>query len=87
MLTKIHDSYDMHGHAREGSPQSGHVTQEFAGSFGIFGPPDYCVQRLGELIELGVTRFFIPGATLDPSHPDSECSERFVNDVAPQLRR
>jgi len=65
----------------------GYVTQEFAGSFGIFGPPDYCVQRLGELIELGVTRFFTPGATNDPSHPDSECSERFVSDVAPQLRR
>jgi len=87
VLTRIHDSYDMHGHAREGSPQSGHVTQEFAGSFGIFGPADYCVQRLGELIELGVTRFFIPGATNDPSYPDSQCSERFVNDVAPQLRR
>ena len=86
VLTKIHDSYDMHGHAREGSPQSAQVTQEFAGSFGIFGPPDYCVQRLGELIELGVTQFFIPGATLDPSHPDSECSERFVGEVMPQLK-
>lgn len=86
VLTKIHDSYDMHGHAREGSAQSAQVTQEFAGSFGVFGPPDYCVQRLGELIELGVTRFFITGATLDPSHPNSECSERFVSEVAPQLR-
>ena len=87
VLTKIHDSYDMHGHAREGSAQSAQVTQEFAGSFGVFGPPDYCVQRLGELIELGITRFFIAGTTLDPSHPHSECSERFVSDVAPQLRR
>ena len=87
VLTKIHDSYDMHGHAREGSPQSAHVTQEFAGTFGIFGPPDYCAQRLGELIELGVTRFFIAGTTLDPSHPYSECSERFVGEVIPQLRR
>ena len=86
VLTKIHDSYDMHGHAREGSAQSAQVTQEFAGSFGVFGPPDYCVQRLGELIELGVSRFFITGTTLDPSQPYSECSERFVNEVAPQLR-
>ena len=86
VLTKIHDSYDMHGHAREGSPQSAQVTQEFAGTFGVFGPPDYCVQRLGELIELGVERFMIAGTTLDPSHPYSECSERFVSEVAPQLR-
>ena len=87
VLTKIHDSYDMHGHAREGSPQSAQVTQEFAGTFGVFGPPDYCVQRLGEIAELGVNRFFITGATLDPSHPYSECSERFANEVAPQLKR
>lgn len=85
VLTKIHDSYDMHGHAREGSPQSAQVTQEFAGTFGVFGPPDYCVQRLGELIELGVERFMIAGTTLDPSHPYSECSERFVGEVMPQL--
>ncbi|MCY3567190.1 MAG: LLM class flavin-dependent oxidoreductase [Chloroflexi bacterium] len=87
VLTKIHDSYDMHGHAREGSPQSAQVTQEFAGSFGVFGPPDYCVQRLGELIDLGVSRFMIAGTTLDPSHPYAECSERFVGEVIPQLKR
>lgn len=86
VLTRIHDSYDMHQHAREGSAQSAQVTQEFARSFGLFGPPDYCVQRLGELIELGITRFFIAGATLDPSHPYAECSERFVSMVAAQLR-
>ena len=86
VLTKIHDSYDMHGHAREGSAQSAQVTQEFASSFGVFGPPDYCVDRLGKLIELGVTRFFIAGTTLDPSHPHSECSERFVGEVIPQLK-
>ena len=87
VLTKIHDSYDMHQHAQAGSRQSGQVTQEFASTFGIFGAPDYCVQRLGELIELGVTRFFIAGTTLDPSNPYAECSERFVGEVAPQLRR
>ena len=86
VLTRIHDSYDMHHHAQPGSAQSAQVTQEFASSFGIFGTSDYCVQRLGELIELGVTRFFIAGTTLDPSHPYSECSERFVAEVAPQLR-
>ena len=87
VLTKIHDSYDMHQHAQAGSVQSGQVTQEFASTFGIFGPSDYCVQRLGELIELGIDRFFIAGTTLDPSHPYADCSVRFVEEVAPQLRR
>ena len=86
VLTKIHDSYDMHQHAQAGSAQSAQVTQEFAASFGVFGPSDYCVQRLGELIELGIERFLIAGTTLDPSHPFAECSETFVSEVVPQLR-
>ena len=86
VLTKIHDSYDMHHHAQAGSAQSAQVTQEFASTFGVFGSADYAVQRLGELIELGVERFLIAGTTLDPNHPYSECSERLVSEVIPQLR-
>ena len=87
VLTKIHDSYDMHHHAQAGSAQSAQVTQEFANSFGVFGPPDYCVQRLGELIDLGVSRFMVTGGPLDPNQPYSECAELFASEVAPQLRQ
>ena len=87
VLADIHDSYDMHHHAQAGSAQSAQVTQEFAGTFGVFGPADYCVQRLGELIELGVDRFMLTGATNDPNHPHSEASETLVQDVLPQLLR
>ena len=87
VLTKIHDRYEMHGQTREGSTQSVQVTQEFAARFGVFGPHDYCVQRLAELIELGVERFMTAGTTLDPRHPYAECSERFVAEVVPQLNR
>lgn len=86
VLTDIHDHYDMHGHGRPGSAQAGVIPTEFERSFGVFGPPDYCVQRLGELIETGVDRFIFRGSPLDPSDPDSESSVRFAQEVIPQLK-
>ena len=86
VLTAVHDAYDMHSHGRAGSAQAEAVTAEFGHDFGIFGPPDHCVQRLGELIELGIDKFFLVGSPIDPSVPASAASERFVAEVAPQLR-
>ena len=86
VLAAVHDAYDMHSHGRPGSAQAAAVTAEFGRDFGIFGPPDHCAQRLGELIELGIDKFFLVGAPIDPSHPASLASERFMQEVAPQLR-
>ena len=86
VLTDIHDHYDMHGHGRPGSAQADVIPTEFERSFGIFGSPDYCVQRLGELIEIGIDRFIFRGSPLDPGNPDTESSVRFTSEVASQLR-
>ena len=81
----IHENYDMHEHGRPGSAQAESITTEFERGFGVFGPPDYCVQRLGELVELGIDRFILRGSPLDPTNPDTNSSERFVSEVVPQL--
>ena len=86
VLTDIHDNYDMHGHGRPGSAQADVIPTEFERSFGVFGPPDYCVQRLGELIEIGIDRFIFRGSPLDPNDPDTESSVRFTQEVIPQLK-
>ena len=86
VLQGIHSAYDMQQHARGGGPQEAAVTAEFARNFGIFGPPTYCVDRLSELIELGVDRFVVRGTPLDPDNPDSRAAERFVQEVVPELR-
>jgi 5,10-methylenetetrahydromethanopterin reductase len=86
VLGAIHDAYDMHDHGRPGSAQASAVTPDFERNFGVFGPPDYCVQRLGQLIETGIDQFILRGSPLDPSNPDSESSARFVSEVASQLR-
>jgi len=86
VFSAIHDSYDMHGHGRPGSAQAAAIPAEFERAFGVFGPPGYCVERLGELAELGIDRFILRGSPLDPADPDSAASERFVQEVAPQLQ-
>ncbi len=86
VLGDIHDAYDMNEHARPGSAQDQAATAEFSREFGVFGPPDHCVEKLSRLIELGVDRFVLRGSPLDPANPDSAVSERFTQDVIQQLR-
>lgn len=88
ILGRIHDAYDMTRHTQGSSSQSSVLNMEFAQEFGIFGPPSYCVERLEELIKLGVDRFFVPGGSLLVSNNTEEIHavERLVNEVIPQLR-
>jgi 5,10-methylenetetrahydromethanopterin reductase len=83
----IHDAYDMTRHSRAGSPQAGMITSEFATEFGVFGPADYCIQRLRALATLGVSRFVVVGATreVDPA-AGAMAEERFIEEVLPALK-
>ena len=83
----IHDAYDMTRHSRSGSPQAGKITSEFAGQFGVFGTAEYCVQRLREVVALGVQRLVIvgPGRDVDPGAA-STAEARFVEEVLPALK-
>lgn len=84
-LTDIHDSYNMKEH---GQHDPGLITREFAHEFGIYGPPAYCVDRLTELVELGISRFILIGGP-ELAHPVPEVqgmAQRFVDEVLPQFK-
>ena len=84
-LTKIHSAYDMKQH---GQHDPGLITSEFAHEFGIYGSPAYCIDRLNELVELGIDRFIMAGGP-ELAHPDSDVvklAERFVKDVLPHFK-
>lgn len=85
VLSKIHSSYDMKKHGAHGND---FVTSEFAHEFGIYGPPAYCVDRLTELVELGIDRFFLVGtpdlAMRDPGI--AGMGQRFVEEVLPEFK-
>lgn len=84
VLQNVHQAYDMTNHTRSGSAQTGALTADFIDTFGIAGPPDYCVGRLRELADLGVERFVIVGPSAGSDREQARAAqELFVREVLP----
>ncbi len=83
----IHDAYDMTRHTQAGSAQTTQITPEFASEFGIFGPSDYCIERIKAITVLGVRRLVILGGG-DRGEPGktAEARDRFLQEVLPKIR-
>jgi hypothetical protein len=78
---KLREGYDYRFH-RAGvpadNPNTRLIDEEFADWFGIGGPPPYVADRLGALVDLGVSFF---GTALEGNE-----RERFASDVMPLVR-
>ncbi len=84
-LPRIHAAYNMKQHGRH---DPGLINGEFAQEFGIYGPPGYCIDRLNELIELGIDRFILTGGP-EIAFPDEtvvKMARRFTDEVLPKLK-
>jgi 5,10-methylenetetrahydromethanopterin reductase len=87
VLSNIHDAYDMTVHTQASTPQAAALTQDFADRFAIFGPPDYCVERLQRLASLGLDRIAIIGTSLGTDRDEAaRASARFASEVLPRVR-
>jgi hypothetical protein len=78
---KLRAGYDYRFHRADvpaENPNTKMIDEDFADWFGIGGPASYAVDRLSELVQLGV-RYF--GSALPPSE-----RERFARDVMPAVR-
>jgi 5,10-methylenetetrahydromethanopterin reductase len=83
----VHDAYDMTKHSRAGSAQASVIPQEFADQFAILGPAAHCIERLREVIALGISRLVIVGPSMGADREAGERAERaFIEDVMPALR-
>jgi hypothetical protein len=77
----------MDSHFTHGSPQSGVLTADVIDAFGVAGPPSYCVERLRELIELGLTKLFFLGGGFGLGREERQAAHRLlVDEVLPALR-
>ncbi len=85
VMQAIHDGYDMNRHSQQGSPQAALLTEAFAREFGILGPAEYCIERIQELVDLGLTRFVVSGPG-GGSGEAAEAEQQFVHDVMPKVR-
>ena len=55
--------------------------------FAVMGSVDYCVDRLGKLVDLGIDKFSVAGASFASSNPEvADAASRFIEQVAPQVR-
>ena len=83
----VHDAYDMTRHSRAGSAQAAVIPQSFAEKFAVLGPANACVERLRELIALGLDRLVIVGPSMGADPIETAKAERaFAEDVMPALR-
>ena len=86
-LRKVHASYNMSKHFTYGSPQSQAMDADMIDRFGIGGPPSYCIERITELAEIGITKIFVmdAGQGIDPTAV-KQSRRMLVEDVIPALR-
>lgn len=82
VLTALHSQYDMRHHFEYGSPQSRTIPAVFIDRYAIIGPPDYCIDRLTKLAELGITRFIV---STTPGGVDRQISSRFRSRFAHEV--
>lgn len=86
-IDRVDRSYDEKRHGLLTASQSATLDDAFLDRFAVAGPSQYCVDRLLELLELGLDRLVIvPGSRdADPALL-RETSERFSREVLPALR-
>ncbi len=85
-LTKVHAAYDMTAHFTQGSRQSQQLTDEVIDAFALAGPPSYCLERLEQLRELGLRRFYLTGPGLGSDREAAAASHRrIVAEILPAI--
>jgi 5,10-methylenetetrahydromethanopterin reductase len=86
VAAKVSASFQSDKHALTTAPAAQVIDDDFLDRYAIVGPPSYCVERLTELHEIGIDRFWImpPGLDVDPAVTRS-IHDRFAREVIPHL--
>ncbi len=87
VFTDVHRAYDMTRHSRTGSPQAAVIPNKFATEFGIFGSSQHCIERINELVALGLQKLVIIGPSRGADREDAHvAAARFRDEVMPAVR-
>lgn len=82
------EHYDGSRHGRADAAHVGLLDDDFVERFAVVGPAERCVERLWELIELGLDRLLIVGPNRLGPPEDFAASRRLLTEVVmPELRR
>ena len=81
VLTGVHKSFNMRDHS-----QSVDAPADFIDRFAIVGPPDECIRRVREVVDLGIDRVVVLGPTVDETDGSTKvAAELMVREVLPAL--
>ncbi len=87
VFESIPRQYDMAKHFTSDN-EANELPDEFVREYAILGSADYCVERLHELVELGISRFHVIGASFDVDPADAQRAEgRLADEVLPRARQ
>jgi 5,10-methylenetetrahydromethanopterin reductase len=86
-LDRTRKAYDMNRHAQGNSSHAAAIAPDMIDRFAVAGPPDHCIARLRELMDLGLTRIALPYRLLGVDPEGARVStELLVREVIPALR-
>ncbi len=87
VFERLHADYDRPHHTLARAAHTAAIDDEFAKRFGVVGPTDACLRRLGELRDAGAERFVIIGPSIDADRDERHRSNRLMTyEVLPGLR-
>jgi 5,10-methylenetetrahydromethanopterin reductase len=92
LAVRLKSEYDMKHHAQRAGSHLDMIDDAFVDWFSIAGPPQKCIDRLGELIDKGLDHVYILGGSAVAFPPGERVidqvkqTEHFARDVLPHFR-
>ena len=79
VLENLHEAYNMRDRTVSVVPPAAFVDQ-----FAIAGPPETCIRRIREIVDLGIDRIVVMGPTVDADEAEeTRCADLFAREVLP----
>ncbi len=79
VLTNLHEEYNMRDRTESVVPPA-----EFVDKFAVVGPPERCIRRIQEIVDLGIDRIVVMGPTVDATDDEeTRCAELLTREVLP----
>jgi len=87
VVAEVGRTYNSNEHLRNRAGHTAALNAEFVDRFAIVGAPDACARRLGELVDLGLERFVITGASFGADGELRRQSEQLLTgELLPMLQ-
>lgn len=79
--------YDMANHGMRSAKHAKFIDDAFVDRFGVAGDSEYCIRRLGELLDAGIERLVIVAGSRDANPGDFfNSNAKLMHEVVPALR-